>query len=85
MHGDSRRLSVLLDTTPRALAEGLDHIATVLAEQDAEAAAILRAAQRQLEILAYNRYAAHHNGLGARRDFIRRHRARAGRSRSHER
>jgi hypothetical protein len=69
----------LLDTTPRALAEGLDHIATVLAEQDGEVVTILRRAQRDLEILAWNRYAAHHNRLGSRRDFVRRHRARAGR------
>jgi hypothetical protein len=68
----------LLDTTPRALAEGLDHIATVLAEQDAEVCAILRRAQRELEVLSWNRYAHHHNRLGARRDFIRRHRARKG-------
>jgi hypothetical protein len=69
----------LLDTTPRALAEGLDRLATGITEQDGEAAAILRTAQRQLEILAYNRYAAHHNRLGSQRDFIRRHRARARR------
>jgi hypothetical protein len=68
----------LLDTTPRALAEGLDWLATVLAEQDGEVTSILRRAQRELETLAWNRYAAHHNKLGARRDFIRRHRARAG-------
>jgi hypothetical protein len=68
----------LLDTTPRALAEGLDHIATALAEQDGEVATILRRAQRELEICAYNRHAHHHNRLGARRDFIRRHRTRKG-------
>jgi hypothetical protein len=70
----------LLDTTPRALAEGLDLIATVLAEQDGEVVSILREAQRRLEICAWNRYAAHHNRQGQRRDFVRRHRARAGRS-----
>jgi hypothetical protein len=68
----------LLDTTPRALAEGLDHIATGIGEQDGEVAAILREAQRRLEIVAWNRYAQHHNRLGARLDFVRRHRARKG-------
>jgi hypothetical protein len=68
----------LLDTTPRALAEGLDHIATGIGEQDSEVAAILRRAQRELEILSWNRYAMHHNQLGARRDFIHRHRTRKG-------
>jgi hypothetical protein len=66
------------DIQPRQLAEGLDRLATGIGEQDSEVVSILRRAQRDLECLAWNRYALHHNKLGARRDFIRRHRARKG-------
>jgi hypothetical protein len=67
------------DIQPRELAEGLAALAQLCGEQDSEVVAILRRAQRELEIVAWNRYAAHHNKLGARRDFIRRHRSRAAR------
>jgi hypothetical protein len=63
------------DTTPRALAEGLDRLATVLGEQDGEAAAILRRAQRELEALSWNRFAARTSRQCDRRRFIRRHAA----------
>jgi hypothetical protein len=66
----------LLDTTPRALAEGLDHIATGIGEQDSEVVSILREAQRRLEIVAWKRYAMRYNRIGALRDYIRRHRRR---------
>jgi hypothetical protein len=65
------------DIQPRELAEGLAALAAQVGEQDGEVVSILRDAQRRLEIVAWNRYAMHHNRLGARRDFIRRHRARA--------
>jgi hypothetical protein len=67
------------DIQPRALAEGLAALAAHIGEQDGEVVAILRDAQRRLEVVAWNRYAAHHNRLGSRRDFIRRHRRAAGR------
>jgi hypothetical protein len=63
---------------PQQLAEGLAALGQRIGEQDGEVVSILRRAQRELETLAWNRYAAHHNKLGARRDFVRRHRARKG-------
>jgi hypothetical protein len=73
------------DIQPRELAEGLAALAQHIGEQDGEVVAILRRAQRDLETLAWNRYAAHHNRLGERRDFIRRHRLGLPASRWHTR
>jgi hypothetical protein len=63
------------DLQPRAVAEGLATLVAHIGEGDAELAGILREAQRRLEVLAWNRYAAHHNRRDARRTFHRHHKA----------
>jgi hypothetical protein len=60
------------DIQPRELADGLAALAAHIGEQDDEAAAILRDAQRRLEALAWNRYAAHMTRRSAGRDLVRR-------------
>jgi hypothetical protein len=71
-------MPALRDTAPRQLADGLAALVEHIGEQDSEVVSILRRAQRELEIVSWNRYAAHHNRLGTRRDFVRRHRTRKG-------
>jgi hypothetical protein len=63
------------DIQPRAVAEGLAALVAHIGDQDAELTAILRDAQRRLEALAWNRYAARTSRQCDRRRFIRRHAA----------
>jgi hypothetical protein len=63
------------DIQPREVAEGLAALVAHIGDQDAELVGILRDAQRRLETLAWNRYAARHNRRDARRTFVRHHKA----------
>jgi len=65
------------DIQPRELAEGMAALAELCGDQDSEVAAILREASQRLQIVAWNRYAAHHNRLCRRHGFVRRHQQRA--------
>jgi hypothetical protein len=63
------------DIQPREVADLLRAMGDAVAEADREIAAILRDAQRRLEALAWNRYAARTSRQCDRRRFIRRHAA----------
>jgi hypothetical protein len=63
------------DIQPRELADLLRAMGDAVTEADHEIAAILRDAQRRLEALAWNRYAARAGRQCDRRRFIRRHAA----------
>ena len=65
-----------LDTTPRALADGLDTLVQGLLEADRESAAVLATARDALRVISWNRWAAQVNARTARQTrlhAIRRH------------
>lgn len=63
------------DVGARELSDALRLMADTMLPQDREIATILRAAQHDLERLAWNRYAAHMTRQSARRAFRRHHKA----------
>jgi hypothetical protein len=66
-------LAARSEWSPERVADLLDGVLAAMQETDHELAHIVRRAREDIRVLSWNRYAARHNRLGARRDFIRHH------------